>query len=302
MEKLSDLHESRWSNVFIDEPAVNNIVKQIVYRASTIQGDNKIAWLLKAITCIDLTTLGGDDTETNVKTLCMKAVKPIKLPFEWPKPIHTAAICVYPTKIKFAIDALKVLESNVPCYEDGIKVASVAAGFPTGQYPLVSRLAEIEFAVLEGADEIDVVIDRSLVLAHRWEDLYSELKAMRRACGETCMKTILSVGELPSLTDVYIASMIAMYAGSDFIKTSTGKEAVNATLPVGIVMCRAIRNYYRQEKRKVGFKPAGGIKTVIEALQWLVLVQDQLGHLWLKEDLFRIGASSLLDDIVKAIK
>jgi len=182
-----------------------------------------------------------------------------------------------------------------------VKVATVAAGFPTGQYPLASRLTEIEYAVSLGVNEIDVVIDRSLALAHRWEDLYNELVAMRKACGDAHMKTILAVGELPSLTDIYAASMIAMYAGSDFIKTSTGKEAVNATLPVGIVMCRAIRDFYRQTNKMVGFKPAGGIKTSADALQWLVLVKEELGNQWLNKHLFRIGASSLLDDIVKAI-
>jgi len=301
MAQLGDIPESQWKNACVNEPAVNDKVKQIVYKASTLQGDNRVAWLLRAITCIDLTTLSGDDTETNVEALCEKAVHPVELNFQWPEQLHTAAVCVYPAKAKAAINALKSIQGEDSDNENSVKVATVAAGFPTGQYPLASRLTEIEYAVSLGVNEIDVVIDRSLALAHRWEDLYNELVAMRKACGDAHMKTILAVGELPSLTDIYAASMIAMYAGSDFIKTSTGKEAVNATLPVGIVMCRAIRDFYRQTNKMVGFKPAGGIKTSADALQWLVLVKEELGNQWLNKHLFRIGASSLLDDIVKAI-
>ncbi|XP_033210371.1 deoxyribose-phosphate aldolase [Belonocnema kinseyi] len=180
-------------------------------------------------------------------------------------------------------------------------ILTVAAGFPTGQYPLETRLREIEIAVKSGATEIDVVINRSLALAHRWQELLFELKSMKKSCGPAHMKTILAVGELPSLQDVYKASIIAMQAGSDFIKTSTGKETINATLPVGIVMCRAIRDYYRETGRKVGFKPAGGIKTASQALQWMVLIKEELGNEWLDKSLFRFGASSLLDEILKAL-
>ncbi|XP_051174569.1 deoxyribose-phosphate aldolase [Leptopilina boulardi] len=282
------------NHVYLNEPSIKNRSKVFIFQASTLEGNNKLAWLLKAITFIDLTTLGGDDTASNVKALCSKAVNPVSLSFEF-IPIQTAAVCVYPSRIEDAIFALNQLNGQ------NIAVASVAAGFPSGQYPLESRLREIELAVKLGANEIDIVINRSLVLAHRWNELFKELKAMKEICGTAHMKTILAVGELPTFNDVYKASMVAMQAGTDFIKTSTGKETINATLPIGIVMCRAIRDYHRETGRKVGFKPAGGIKTASEALEWMILIKQELGNEWLDKSLFRIGASSLLDDIVKNI-
>ncbi|XP_015591810.1 deoxyribose-phosphate aldolase isoform X2 [Cephus cinctus] len=282
--------------VHLNEPATNTWATEISAIAKKIEGPNKIAWLIKAITCIDLTTLGGDDTSANVRTLCEKAVEPIKLNFEWKLPLHTAAVCVYPARVKDAFNVLCKLDTSKK-----VAIAS-AAGFPTGQYPLSTRLDEIRYAIAEGATEIDVVINRTLALEHKWHELYLELKDMREACGEVHMKTILAVGELYDLRDVYVASMVAMMAGSDFIKTSTGKETINATLPAGIVMCRAIRDYRRVTGYKVGFKPAGGIKNSTNALEWLTLVKEELGEEWMTKDLFRIGASSLLDDIVNTIQ
>ncbi|XP_011690038.1 PREDICTED: deoxyribose-phosphate aldolase [Wasmannia auropunctata] len=284
-------------DVYINEPAVNKSVRQIVYLATTITGTNKVAWLLKAISFIDLTTLGNDDTSSTVEELCKNAANPIKkLPFQWDKPLHTAAVCVYPSKIKDAISTLKKLKRD-----NVIKIASVAAGFPSGQYPLETRLQEVRCAIQYGAQEIDVVIDRSLVLSHEWLKLYEELSAIRSVCNEVNsavqLKVILSSGELFNLKDVYRTSMIALFAGADFIKTSTGKDAVNATLPTGIVMCRAIKEYQRLTSKKIGFKPAGGIKTAQEALEWMALIKEELGKDWLRNDRFRIGASSLLQDI-----
>ena len=222
---------------------------------------------MKAVTCIDLTTLSGDDTPSNVHRLCFKAKHPIRE------------------------DLLKAMDMH----------DKVAAGFPSGQTPLETKLAEIKLAVQYGAREIDIVISRSLVLSGQWEGLYEEIRQCREACGEAHMKTILATGELGSLANVYKASMIAMMAGSDFIKTSTGKEVENATLPVGVVMMRAIKEFYWQTGFKVGFKPAGGIRTAKEAITWLMLVKEELGVEWLKPELFRLGASSLLEDIEKQI-
>lgn len=199
-----------------------------------------------------------------------------------------------PARVTDAVNALKAAGCDIP-------VASVAAGFPSGQTPLETKLAEIKLAVQYGAREIDIVISRSLVLSGQWEGLYEEIRQCREACGEAHMKTILATGELGSLANVYKASMIAMMAGSDFIKTSTGKEVENATLPVGVVMMRAIKEFYWQTGFKVGFKPAGGIRTAKEAITWLMLVKEELGVEWLKPELFRLGASSLLEDIEKQI-
>ncbi|KYN05784.1 PREDICTED: deoxyribose-phosphate aldolase [Cyphomyrmex costatus] len=283
---------------YINEPAVNKCVRQIIYLADTITGDNKIAWLLKAITFIDLTSLNNDDTSSVLEQLCENAANPIKnLPFKWNNPLHTAAVCVYPSKVKDVKTTLKKLKKT-----DIIRIASVAAGFPSGQFPLETRLQEVQSAVEYGAQEIDVVIDRSLVLNHQWMTLYQELRSMRELCPKNeertvCLKVIISSGELFNLKDVYKASMVALFAGADFIKTSTGKDVVNATLQAGVVMCRAIKEYERLSGKKAGFKPAGGIKTAKDALEWMVLVKEELGNDWLTSYRFRIGASSLLQNI-----
>lgn len=268
-----------------------------------VKDKNKLAWALKALTLTDLTTLAGDDTASNVQRLCYRAAYPLledvfrkySISEEFRSELHTAAVCVYPSRVRNAYDYLKLLG-----LEDKINVASVATGFPTGSYPLSSRLEEIKFAVSSGAKEIDIVIDRSFVLAGKWKELYDEILVMRKVCGDSVhMKTILGIGECGTFKNVYIASMIAMMAGSDFIKTSTGKETVNATLPVGLVMIRAIQDFYRITGKRIGLKPAGGVKEVDDAIKWIILVKKTLGIEWLQPELFRFGASGLLDDIEK---
>lgn len=263
----------------------------------TVKKQWQLAWLLRAITCIDLTTLAGDDTPSNVKRLCAKAMNPVhtetteKLGLS-PIQIQCGAVCVYPNMVPVAVAALK--GSNIP-------VASVATGFPAGQTPLSTRLEEIRLAVADGAQEIDIVINRPQVLLSQWEELYKEVKAMKEACGKAHLKTILATGEIPTYQQVYQASVVCMMAGADFIKTSTGKETVNATIEVGLVMCRAIRDYYERTGIKVGFKPAGGIRTAKDSCTWLILMMEELGEEWTHNNLFRIGASSLLGDIERQL-
>ncbi|ODT15863.1 MAG: deoxyribose-phosphate aldolase [Kaistia sp. SCN 65-12] len=264
----------------------------------TVKKAYQAAWLVKAITCIDLTTLAGDDTAGRVRRLCAKARKPIRddiLEALGLADAHitTGAVCVYPTMVGHAVKALE---------GSGIPVASVATGFPTGLTPLPQRLAEIHYAVGEGAAEIDIVITREHVLTQNWAALYDEIAQMREACGQAHLKTILGTGDLNTLRNVYRASMVAMQAGADFIKTSTGKEAVNATLPVGLVMVRALRDYGELSGFTVGFKPAGGMKTAKDAMSWLFLMKEELGLPWLQPDLFRLGASSMLADIERQLE
>ncbi|XP_051248016.1 deoxyribose-phosphate aldolase isoform X4 [Dicentrarchus labrax] len=225
----------------------------------------------------------------------MKAIQPIRYDLlkkidMHSKGITTAAVCVYPSRVADAVTSLKAANSSLP-------VASVATGFPAGQTPLKTRLEEVRMAVADGATEIDIVINRTLALTGQWEAMYDEICSFREACGDAHMKTILAIGELGTFTNVYKASLVAMMAGSDFIKTSTGKEAVNATYSVAIVMVRAIRDYFLRTGHKVGFKPAGGIRTAQESLLWLTLIKEELGNDWLCPLLFRLGASSLLADI-----
>jgi deoxyribose-phosphate aldolase len=264
----------------------------------TVKKEYQAAWLVKAITCIDLTTLAGDDTAGRVRRLCAKARRPIRYDILEAlgladANITTGAICVYPTMVPHAVKALE---------GSGIPVASVATGFPTGLTPLPQRLAEIRYAVGEGAREIDIVITREHVLTQNWAVLYDEIASMREACGEAHLKTILGTGDLNTLRNVYRAAMVAMQAGADFIKTSTGKEEVNATLPVGLVMARALRDYGELSGQTVGFKPAGGMKTAKDALNWLILMREELGLPWLQPDLFRLGASSMLADIERQLE
>ena len=264
----------------------------------TVKKAWQAAWLVRAIQCIDLTTLSGDDTEDRVARLCAKARQPLRedlveaLGLE-PGSLGTGAVCVYPTMVPAAVRALG---------NSGIPVASVATGFPAGLTPLQQRLGEIRYAVEAGAAEIDIVISRALVFRADWQGLYDELRTMREACGRAHMKAILATGELATLTNVYRASMVALMAGADFIKTSTGKEPVNATLPVSLVMCRAIRDYRRLTGHIAGFKPAGGLKTAKDATAWLMLMKEELGTRWTEPALFRIGASSLLGDIERQLE
>ncbi|KAG7236821.1 hypothetical protein INR49_000198 [Caranx melampygus] len=355
----------------------------VLKRAQQIQGLKtpkkqwQAAWLLKAVTCIDLTTLAGDDTPSNVHRLCLKAIQPVRYDLLKKMDMHdkgitTGAVCVYPSRVADAVKSLKAANSSLP-------VASVATGFPAGQTPLETRLQEVRMAVADGATEIDIVINRTLALTGQWEvndqrirmsrysktlmafllydswavkeefpvigvehmgtwscriptlrsrgrtccwrrgvelrstsddllllqkdagTMYDEIRQFREACGDAHMKTILAIGELGTFTNVYKASMVSMMAGSDFIKTSTGKESVNATYPVAIVMVRAIRDYFLCTGHKVGFKPAGGIRTAQESLVWLMLIKEELGNDWLCPHLFRIGASSLLADIERQV-
>jgi deoxyribose-phosphate aldolase len=263
----------------------------------TVKKEYQAAWLVKALQCIDLTTLAGDDTAGRVHRLCAKAMRPLRDDIvdklglkDMPK---VGAVCVYPTMVPHAVKALR---------GSGIPVASVATGFPAGLTPLPIRLAEIKYAVEEGADEIDIVIHREHVLTQNWQALYDEVAAMREACGDAHMKAILATGDLKTLRNVYKASMVAMQAGTDFIKTSTGKEDVNATLPVSLVMVRALRDYGEFTGHKIGFKPAGGLKTAKDAMSWLILMKEELGRRWLEPDLFRIGASSMLADIERQLE
>lgn len=277
----------------------------VLKRAQQIQGRKLVkkqweaAWLLRAVTCIDLTTLAGDDTPSNVHRLCLKATQPVRCDLLKAMDMHdkgitTAAVCVYPSRVADAVKSLKAANSSLP-------VASVATGFPAGQTPLKTRLEEVRLAVQDGAGEIDIVINRTLALTAQWEALYQELQQFREACGEAHMKSILAVGELGCFSTVYRASLVAMMAGSDFIKTSTGKETINATYPVAIVMARAIRDYFLRTGHKVGFKPAGGIRTAKDSLVWLTLMKEELGEEWMGPHLFRLGASTLLADIERQV-
>jgi deoxyribose-phosphate aldolase len=285
------------SGAHVNKSAVERRTSTLTKRR-TVKKDWQAAWLLRAITCIDLTTLAGDDTPGRVKRLCAKARQPLRpdmatrLGLDGEK-ITVAAVCVYPNRVKDAVEALRGTD---------IPVASVATGFPAGQTPLPQRIAEIEQAIEAGAREIDVVIPRNFVLTGDWRSLYDEIVQFRATCGEAAhMKTILATGELGTLKQIYQASLVAMMAGSDFIKTSTGKEPVNATLEVSLVMVRAIREYQARTGHKIGFKPAGGIGKAKDALAWQSLMKEELGDEWLMPDLFRLGASSLLTDLERQL-
>ncbi len=264
----------------------------------TVKKEWQAAWLLRAITCMDLTTLSGDDTPGNVQRLCAKARRPVRDDLLEALGMADAgltvgAVCVYHAYVATAVRALA---------GSGIPVAAVSTGFPAGLSPLPQRIAEIHASVDAGAQEIDVVITRAHVLRGDWHALYDEVRTFRDACGDAHLKTILGVGELGTLTNVARASQVAMMAGSDVIKTSTGKETSNATLPVGLVMVRQIRDYLERTGHVVGFKPAGGIRTAKQSLDWLTLVKEELGDRWLRPDLFRFGASGLLTDIERQLE
>jgi deoxyribose-phosphate aldolase len=284
------------SEVRVNTSAVERRAASQVARR-TVKKEWQAAWLLRAITCMDLTTLSGDDTDERVRRLCAKARQPIqqeivhKLGIEQ-LGIKVGAVCVYHSFVETAREALR---------GSGIPVAAVSTGFPAGLSPMAERVAEIRRSVEAGADEIDVVITRAHVFGARWQALYDEIAAFKQACGRSHMKVILGTGDLLTLRNVTRASVVAMMAGADFIKTSTGKEATNATLPVSLVMLRAIREYAQQTGMAVGFKPAGGIRTAKQSLDWLGLVKDELGPSWLRAELFRFGASGMLADIERQL-
>jgi deoxyribose-phosphate aldolase len=273
-------------------------------RAASLPGRRTVkkawqaAWLLRAITCIDLTTLSGDDTPGTVERLCAKARRPLRDDLAEAMgvgalDIRVGAVCVYHA---FVPTAVRALEGS------GIPVAAVSTGFPAGLNPMPQRLDEIRASVAEGAREIDIVITRAHVLLGHWDALYEEVRAFREACGDAHMKAILATGELATLSNVARASRVAMMAGADFIKTSTGKESVNASMPVGIVMARMIRAYYAETGYAVGLKPAGGIRRAKSALDWLIMIKEELGDRWLSPALFRFGASGLLSDIERQLE
>ncbi|MCT8159237.1 deoxyribose-phosphate aldolase [Pseudoruegeria sp. SHC-113] len=303
--QLPQLHEPRNPGMALDLDWIRGLqanTSAIERRAATLPGRRSVkkeyqaAWLLKAITLIDLTTLAGDDTEGRVRRLCAKARQPVRpdiLKALGMGPIHTGAVCVYHDMVETAVEALK--GTTIP-------VAAVSTGFPAGLSPFPLRIAEIGESVKAGAKEIDIVITRRHVLQGNWQALYDEMAEMRAACGEAHVKAILATGELGTLRNVARASYVCMMAGADFIKTSTGKEGVNATLPVSLVMIRAIREYHARTGYRVGYKPAGGISKAKDALTYLALIKDELGDRWLQPDLFRFGASSLLGDIERQLE
>ena len=264
----------------------------------TVKKQWQAAWYLRAISCMDLTTLSGDDTDERVRRLCAKARQPLqhelvkKLGIE-ELGIKVAAVCVYH---RFIETALRATEGT------GIRVAAVSTGFPAGLSPFQERVAEIRRSVEAGAHEIDTVITRAHVFAGKWQELYDEIVEFKQACGSAHLKVILGTGDLLTLRNVARASFVAMMAGADFIKTSTGKETTNATLPVSLIMARAIREYAQETGMAVGFKPAGGIRTAKQSIEWLSLMKEELGVPWMQAELFRFGASGLLNDIERQLE
>jgi deoxyribose-phosphate aldolase len=287
---------------WIDEIRVN--LSAVERRTATlparrsVKKDAQAAWLLKAVSCIDLTTLNGDDTEGRVRRLCAKARQPIREDLlqalgMGDHKITTGAICVYHRFVAAAVDALK---------GSGIPVAAVSTGFPAGLVPHDVKLREIEASVKDGAQEIDIVVTREYVLTGNWKALYDEMRDFRQACGDAHVKAILATGDIKTMKNIAKASMVCMMAGADFIKTSTGKESSNATLPVSLVMLRMIRDYYERTGYKIGFKPAGGISAAKDVLNYQILMKEELGRPWLEPSLFRVGASSLLADIERQLE
>ena len=284
-------------NVQVNRSAVERRASTLATRRS-VKKEWQAGWLLRAISLIDLTTLAGDDTEGRVKRLCAKARQPVRPDLLDALGVSelgltTGAVCVYHRFVKTAVEALA---------GSGIPVAAVSTGFPAGLSPFDLKVQEIERSVADGAAEIDIVITREHALKGDWQALYDEVKTYREACGEAHLKAILATGELQTLRNVYKASMVSMMAGADFVKTSTGKEPVNATLPVGLTMVRSVREYFERTDFRIGFKPAGGISTAKDALTWLFLMREELGAPWCVPDLFRFGASSLLADIERQLE
>lgn len=289
---LNWLQDVRVNTTAVERRAQTQVARR------TVKKEWQAAWLLRAISCMDLTTLSGDDTDERVRRLCGKARQPFqqdlvqKLGIE-ELGIKVGAVCVYHTFVETALHAVQ---------GSGIHVAAVSTGFPAGLSPLAERVAEIRSSVEAGAHEIDVVITRAHVFGGRWQALYDEVATFKQACGAAHMKVILGTGDLLTFRNVARASLVAMMAGADFIKTSTGKEPTNATLPVSLVMVRAIREYAQQTGMAVGFKPAGGIRTAKQSLDWLAMMKDELGPSWTRAELFRFGASGLLGDIERQLE
>ena len=286
-----------FGRIRINRSAVERRAATIGSRRS-VKKAHQAAWLLRALTCIDLTTLAGDDTDGKVRRLCQKARRPVRRDIlealgVADLRITVAAVCVYHNFIETAVQELR---------GSGIPVAAVSTGFPAGQIPMDLKLAQVRASVAAGAAEIDIVISRAHVLTGNWQALYDEVRAFREACGEAHLKTILATGELGTLANVAKASWVCMMAGADFIKTSTGKESVNATLPYSLVMVRAIRDYVELTGHLVGYKPAGGISKARDAINYLVLMKEELDRRWLRPSLFRFGASSLLGDIERQLE
>ena len=272
----------------IDQVAVEARAGELAKRS--IKRDAKVWALELAIRCCDLTTLEGQDTPGKVSALCSKAVRPD--PSD-PNVPSVAAVCVYPNLVPTAVERLR---------GSGVKVASVATAFPSGQSPIDVKVRETEEVVAMGADEVDMVIDRGAFLSGRYAQVYDEIAQVKEACGGAHLKVILEVAELGTYDNVRRASLLAMAAGADFIKTSTGKLPGAATLPVQLVMLEAIRDVHAETGRKIGMKPAGGIRTSKNAIQYLVQVHETLGPDWLTPDLYRLGASSLLNDILMQLR
>lgn len=293
----TSFHADWLDGIRVNKSAVERRTSSLAGRRA-VKKQSQIAFMLKAISCIDLTTLAGDDTPGRVRRLCEKAKHPVSRDIlaafgMQDMGLTTGAVCVYHEMVEEAVAALK--GSNVP-------VAAVSTGFPAGLAPMETRLEEIRRSVAAGAREIDIVVTRAHVLTGNWQALYDEVKAFKEACGHSHMKTILATGEHGNLTQVGKASMTAMMAGSDFIKTSTGMEGINATLPVSLVMIRQIRDFYERTGIKVGYKPAGGIKAAKEAVLYLTLIKEELGRAWMEPELFRFGASSLLGDLERQLE
>ena len=263
----------------------------------TVKKEHQAAWLIHAVKTIDLTTLSGDDTPGTVRRLCAKARQPIRDQLlhdvGYGETLHTGAVCVYHHFVATAVEALR---------GSGIPVAAVSTGFPAGLTPFPVKIDEIKASVKDGASEIDIVISREHVLNGDWRALFDEVNAFREACGPAHMKAIIATGELGTLKNIMRASIVCMQAGADFIKTSTGKEPTNATLAGSLVMVRAIRQYHEQTGVKVGFKPAGGIRSAKQALDWLILMKEELGDEWMQPNLFRLGASALVNDIERQLE
>jgi deoxyribose-phosphate aldolase len=289
---LDWVHEARFTN----RSAAERRAATLPARRS-VKKAWQVAWLLRAVTCLDLTTLQGDDTPGTVRRLCAKARQPVRrevleLLGAADLPITVGAVCVYHNLVETAVQSLA---------GSGIPVAAVSTGFPAGQTPFETKLGEIRASLSAGAEEIDIVISRAHVLTGNYAALYDEVRAFRETCGDAHMKTIIATGELGTLRNVRAASMVCMMAGADFIKTSTGKEPTNATLPGSLIMVRAARDYFDRTGVMIGFKPAGGIRTARQSLDWLALMKEELGDAWLRPNLFRIGASGLLTDIERQL-